>query len=69
MNIIGATGNIMDGRAILRLGIGFYTGTMLLARLESLFRIHAPFGLPEILTVAVLSWWGAAPELDKKRCR
>ena len=51
--MIWATANITDGRDILRVDMGFYTGIILWRLLKASSRLHAcPFRLPVILTVA-----------------
>ena len=43
----------MVNMAIIRVGLGFYSGTALWPPLERFYRMNpCPFGLPEILTVA-----------------
>ena len=56
----GATGNIMGRRAISRLGIGFYIGTVLWP-CQTLIKYPCPVGQRVILTVAHM--YQAAPRI------
>ena len=53
---MGAAVETMDSRAIFRMDVGFYTGTIP-ASSEVLIQDLCPFGLPEMLTVAHAVPW------------